>query len=112
MAGQQKTPQGGAERRRDATVIERRRRAQARPPKYKVVLYNDDHTPMTFVVALLEALFDKAPVEANALMLKIHRSGRGVAGVYTLEIAETKVAIVHRSATRQGYPLRAGVEEE
>ena len=70
-------------------MLERTREKQARPPKYKVVLYNDDYTPMQFVVNLLESVFRKSPVEANALMLQIHRGGKGIAGVYTHEVAET-----------------------
>jgi len=77
-----------------------------------VVLYNDDYTPMEFVVALLEQLFRKGPAEATQLMLQIHRSGSGVAGVYVLEVAETKVVQVHHLAEERGYPLRAGVEPE
>lgn len=98
------------ERGREA-VAEKTRKRVAQPPRFKVVLFNDDYTPMTFVVSLLESLFEKSPVESNALMLKIHRSGSGVAGIYTLEIAETKVASVHRLAESHGFPLRAGVEE-
>lgn len=83
----------------------------ARPPRFKVVLYNDDYTPMEFVVRLLESVFSKSPAESNQLMLRIHRSGSGVAGVYVLEVAETKVAMVHRLAEERGYPLRSGAEE-
>jgi ATP-dependent Clp protease adaptor protein ClpS len=83
-----------------------------RPPRFKVVLYNDDYTPMEFVVRLLESVFGKSPAESNQLMLRIHRSGSGVAGVYVLEVAETKVATVHRLAEERGYPLRAGAEAE
>jgi len=100
------------DRRREGAVAEKSRKSVAKPPRFKVVLYNDDYTPMAFVVALLETVFKKSPAESNALMLKIHRSGSGVAGVYTLEVAETKVATVHRMAEANGYPLRAGVVEE
>ncbi|MDJ0790221.1 MAG: ATP-dependent Clp protease adaptor ClpS [Myxococcota bacterium] len=93
-------------------LLEKKRSKQARPPRFKVVLYNDDYTPMGFVVSVLESIFKKSPAESTALMLRIHRSGFGVAGVYALEIAETKVAAVHRQAEQRGYPLRAGVEEE
>jgi ATP-dependent Clp protease adaptor protein ClpS len=92
-----------------ATATRRRTR---RPPKFKVILYNDDFTPMEFVVRVLEQIFHKSPAEATQLMLQIHKSGLGVAGVYVLEVAETKVASVHQAAERQGYPLRAGVEQE
>jgi ATP-dependent Clp protease adaptor protein ClpS len=76
------------------------------------VLHNDDYTPMGFVVSVLESVFRKSPAESTALMLRIHRSGSGVAGVYVLEVAETKVVTVHRMAEERGYPLRAGVEPE
>jgi ATP-dependent Clp protease adaptor protein ClpS len=106
------TPEGPSRerrrQRRSATqVLER----AATPPRFKVVLYNDDYTPMEFVVQLLEAVFGMGPSEATQTMLHIHRKGAGVAGVYVLEIAETKVATVHRLAEARGYPLRAGVEE-
>jgi ATP-dependent Clp protease adaptor protein ClpS len=96
---------------REGGVAEKRRTRVARPPRFKVVLYNDDYTPMEFVVRLLESVFGKGPAESNQLMLRIHRSGSGVAGVYVLEIAETKVVMVHRLAEERGYPLRAGTEE-
>ncbi len=105
-------PPSDPARRREGGVAEKTRKRVAKPPKFKVVLYNDDYTPMGFVVGVLESVFKKSPVEANALMLRIHRSGSGVGGVYTLEVAETKVATVHSMAERRGYPLRAGVEED
>jgi len=88
------------------------RKKVARPPRYKVILFNDDYTPMDFVVAILERIFGKGPSEATQIMLRIHNSGLGVAGVYVLEVAETKVALVHRAAEERGYPLRAGTEKE
>ena len=105
------TKKGGDVRRDHGVVLEERQRA-TRPPQYKVVLYNDDYTPMEFVVGLLESVFRKSPSEATQLMLQIHRQGSGVAGAYILEVAETKVATVHRLAEEHGYPLRAGVREE
>jgi ATP-dependent Clp protease adaptor protein ClpS len=103
---------GSADPRREGAVVTRTRPRLQRPPRFKVLLYNDDYTPMEFVVALLERLFDKGPSEATQIMLRIHNSGLGVAGVYVLEVAETKVAAVHRLAEDRGYPLRAGVEKE
>ncbi|MCH2187218.1 ATP-dependent Clp protease adaptor ClpS, partial [Myxococcota bacterium] len=88
------------------------RKKVARPDRYKVLLYNDDFTPMEFVVMILEKIFSKTPSAATQIMLQIHRSGLGVAGVFVLEIAETKVAAVHQAAEGRGYPLRAGVEKE
>jgi ATP-dependent Clp protease adaptor protein ClpS len=98
--------------RREGGVATATRRKVARPPRYKVVLYNDDYTPMEFVVAILEQIFGKGPSEATAIMLAIHKTGLGIAGVYVLEVAETKVALVHRAAEERGYPLQAGVEKE
>lgn len=88
------------------------RKKVSRPDKYKVLLYNDDFTPMEFVVMILEKNFGKGPAAATQIMLQIHRSGMGVAGVYLLEVAETKVAGVHKEAENRGYPLRAGLEKE
>jgi ATP-dependent Clp protease adaptor protein ClpS len=102
---------GDSWREREGGVAEKARSRVARPPRFKVVLYNDDYTPMEFVVRLLESVFGKSPAESNQLMLRIHRSGSGVAGVYVLEVAETKVVMVHRLAEERGYPLRAGAEE-
>jgi ATP-dependent Clp protease adaptor protein ClpS len=97
--------------RRESGVAEKSRTRVKRPPRFKVVLFNDDYTPMEFVVSLLESVFGKSPAESNQLMLRIHRSGSGIAGVYVLEVAETRVATVHRLAEERGYPLRAAVEE-
>ena len=98
--------------RRDGELATRVRGKVQRPARFKVLLYNDDYTPMEFVVLLLEKIFAKGPSEATAIMLAIHNSGLGVAGVYTLDIAETKVAAVHKAAEQRGYPLRAGAEKE
>jgi ATP-dependent Clp protease adaptor protein ClpS len=97
---------------RESGVATEERHKVARPKKYKVLLYNDDYTPMEFVVHLLEKVFSKGPSEATAIMLAIHNSGLGVAGVYVLDIAESKVAAVHAAAEERGYPLRSGLEEE
>jgi ATP-dependent Clp protease adaptor protein ClpS len=97
---------------REGGVATRTRQRVARPPRFKVILYNDDYTPMEFVVAVLEQVFRKSPAEATQLMLQIHRSGLGIGGVYVLEVAETKAATVHKLAEERGHPLRAGVEKE
>jgi len=96
----------------EAGVATQVRSKAVRPQRYKVLLYNDDYTPMEFVVSLLEQIFGKSPAAATQIMLAIHRTGLGVAGVFILEVAETKSAAVHSSAESQGYPLRSGVEKE
>lgn len=86
---------------------------ETRPPTmYKVVLLNDDFTSMEFVVQVLMQLFHHSQEGAVEIMLNIHKKGRGVCGVYTREIAETKVAQVHQLAKSHAYPLRATIEEE
>jgi len=101
-----------ADPRREGGVATKQRAQVSRPPRFKVILYNDDYTPMEFVVAVLEQVFGKGPAQATQIMLQIHKTGLGVAGVYVLEVAETKVATVHRLAEQRGYPLRSGVEKE
>jgi ATP-dependent Clp protease adaptor protein ClpS len=97
---------------REHGVATQERKQTKRPERFKVMLYNDDFTPMEFVVMVLEKLFGKSPAAATHIMLQIHRGGMGVAGVYVLEVAETKVTTVHRLAEQRGYPLRSGVEKE
>ena len=87
------------------------RRKTAVPRRFHVVLFNDDYTTVDFVVRLLESLFRKSPAEAMQVTMKVHREGRGIAGTYPREVAETKVIAVHEQAREAGYPLRAGLEE-
>lgn len=83
----------------------------AEPKMYKVVMLNDDYTSMDFVIDILMSIFHKSYQEAEAIMLDIHKKNRGVCGVYTYEVAETKVAQVSRLAREQGFPLKAVIEE-
>ena len=99
-------------RERDRGVETKDRPKSKKPPRFKVLLYNDDYTPMEFVVQILEKVFMKSPSAATQIMLQIHRGGMGVGGVYVLEIAETKSAAVLRMAEERGYPLRSGIEKE
>jgi len=80
------------------------------PALYKVLLHNDDYTTMEFVVLILEKLFHKSTAEATRIMLNVHQAGIGVAGVYTREVAETKVITVHSMARRHEYPLKCTME--
>jgi len=82
------------------------------PKQYKVILHNDDYTPMEFVVEILIDVFKKDELTATNIMLNVHNIGRGVCGVYTYEIAETKVARVHDLAQQYEYPLKASMEAE
>lgn len=81
------------------------------PRKYKVLLHNDDYTTMEFVVEILTTVFRKTMDEATQIMLKIHNDGVGVCGVYTVEVAETKVALVRQRAAHEGFPLKCTMEE-
>ncbi|GBF05073.1 ATP-dependent Clp protease adaptor protein ClpS [Deinococcus aerius] len=83
-----------------------------RPRLYRVLLLNDDYTPMEFVVEVLTRYFRKAEQEARLIMLAVHHKGQGVAGVYTRDVAETKVAQVTAHARREGHPLRLVAEPE
>jgi ATP-dependent Clp protease adaptor protein ClpS len=88
-------------------------RQKVEPPrKFKVVLYNDDYTPMDFVVTLLMQHFHKPKEDAVALTLKIHNGDRGIAGVYSREIAETKAHTVNSIARQHQHPFRAEAEPE
>jgi ATP-dependent Clp protease adaptor protein ClpS len=75
-----------------------------------VVLLNDDYTPMEFVVDVLETLFQKSPAEAYRIMMQVHVGGRGVAGIYPWEVAETKVDALLSRARGAGHPLQAIIE--
>ena len=83
-----------------------------RPPMYKVLLLNDDFTPMEFVVHVLERLFNMTHAQAIEIMLTVHRKGVAVVGVFSHEIAETKVAQVMELARRQQHPLQCTMEKE
>ena len=82
-----------------------------KPSLYRVIMLNDDFTPMDFVVSLLQSLFNKTSQEATEIMLQIHRAGVGVCGVYTYEVAEMKAAQVIEAARRSQHPLRCEVEK-
>jgi ATP-dependent Clp protease adaptor protein ClpS len=81
------------------------------PSLYGVVLLNDDYTPMQFVIDVLESVFQKSPAEAYRIMMQVHLSGRGVAGIYPWEVAETKVDTLMTRARADGHPLQATIED-
>jgi ATP-dependent Clp protease adaptor protein ClpS len=93
-------------------VKERTRTKKQDPTLYKVVLLNDDYSTMAFVVYVLETVFQKSPAEAYGITMQVHHQGRGLAGVYPLEIAETKVEELGLMARQAEYPLRATIEPE
>ncbi len=96
------------DRRHDTLVKERVRR----PQRYKVVMHNDDYTPMEFVVMILESVFHRTSAEASRIMLTVHTEGMGIAGVYSREIAETKAARTIQLARSEGFPLLVTAEPE
>lgn len=83
-----------------------------RPPMYKVILLNDDYTPMDFVVMVLESIFHKSHPDALEIMLQVHNKGAAVVGIYTRDIAETKVGEVIEHARINEYPLQCTVEKD
>lgn len=82
------------------------------PPLYRVLLHNDDYTTMEFVVEILMHVFHKPVGDATEIMLNVHHNGIGVCGVFTLEVAETKVDTVHALAKERGFPLKCSMERE
>ncbi|NOY70078.1 MAG: ATP-dependent Clp protease adaptor ClpS [Deltaproteobacteria bacterium] len=91
---------------RPATV-----RKVVEPPMYRVLLHNDDYTTMQFVVNILVAVFGKPFEQAFTIMLNVHRQGVGECGIYTYEVAETKVETVHKLAVESGFPLKSSMEK-
>jgi ATP-dependent Clp protease adaptor protein ClpS len=91
----------------DGTVVLERRTQKTRPPKmYQVVMLNDDYTPMEFVVIVIQEFFGKDLETATQIMLKIHLDGKGVCGVYSRDVAVTKVGQVLDAANKSGHPLQ------
>ena len=88
------------------------RRKTRQPRKYKVIFHNDDYTTMEFVIHVLKTYFHKSHPEATATMLRIHHQGRGVAGVYTRDVAATKIKQVTAEARADGMPLKLTMEPE
>ena len=83
-----------------------------KPKLYKVILLNDDYTPMEYVVALLKKVFNRNQDQAINIMLTVHKKGSGICGIYTLEIAETKVKTVNQMAKNDEHPLKCILEKE
>lgn len=83
-----------------------------KPSRYKVILHNDDYTTMEFVVYILMEIFKKSEAEAFSIMIMVHEKERGIAGIYSREIAETKIERVRREAKEAGFPLLCTMEKE
>lgn len=103
---------GGAEEENEAGVLLKTRPKTKKPDMYKVLLLNDDYTPMEFVVEILEKFFNKNKQESTDIMLHVHRRGVGICGIFTYEVAETKVAQVMDYARANEQPLQCSMEQE
>ena len=95
---------------RPTPVLDQETARLAPPPMYQVVLLNDDYTPMEFVIMILQRIFAKNSDEAARIMLKVHHEGRGICGVYTRDIAATKVEMVQQTAHAHQHPLQCLME--
>ncbi len=96
----------------DTSILTKTKSKTARPPMYKVMLLNDDYTPMEFVVHILERFFGLNHAQSFEIMLTVHKKGLAVVAVYSFEIAETKVAQVMDFARRHQHPLQCTMEKE
>ena len=99
------------ENRGETELLNRDEEKLKEPQEYMVVLLNDNYTTTEFVVEILQLIFHKKPQEAKRIMLNVHRKGRGTVGVYTWDIAQTKVSQVHSIAKQNDFPLKCVVEE-
>lgn len=104
------TPDGGDDGMERGVAVKTRAKTK-KPSMYRVILMNDDYTPMEFVVSILMGIFKKTSEEATRIMLNVHQTGIGTCGVYTFEIAETKVAQVMDAAKRNQHPLQCTLEK-
>ncbi len=95
----------------DGQIKERIREEVKEPEMYRVILLNDDYTTTDFVVEILVSIFHKSPIEAAKIMMDVHKKGRGIVGLYTFDIAATKIAQVHMKARESEYPLKCVMEK-
>ena len=101
----------GVDSNREVVVESEQEMEVQEPRKFRVLLHNDDYTPMDFVIRVLKVVFYKSEAEATRIMLAVHKQGIGQCGVFTAEVAETKVGMVHALARKEGFPLRSSMEE-
>ncbi len=95
----------------DGLAVQESRPKLAKPPMYKVFIMNDDYTPLDFVVEILESFFKKSREEATEIMLLVHNSGKGLCGVYSRDVAETKVMQVNDYSKESNHPLLCTLEQ-
>jgi len=96
----------------EVPVIQTEKPELKKPPMYKVIMLNDDYTPMDFVVELLRVYFAKSEEDATKIMLQIHHQGQAICGIYPRDIAESKVAQVESYCVSQGHPLKCVTEAD
>ena len=107
MSDEKNTPDW---QRESDTVVEESRPMLKKPRMFQVILLNDDYTPMEFVVELIEQFFYKSRENATRIMLSIHAEGKGVCGIYTEDVAETKAAVVNQYSMDHQHPLLCEIE--
>lgn len=94
------------------TIISEKSKIKIKKPKnYKVIMYNDDFTTMEFVVGILLQIFNKKIEEANKIMLDVHKKGKGIAGIYSYDIAVSKLNTAMKISESEGFPLKLAIEE-
>ena len=96
----------------DSNLAVKERIKVQKPPLYVVILHNDDYTTMEFVIEILVTVFQKDQDQAFQIMLDVHKKGTGVCGVYSREVAETKVNLVHQKAAEASFPLKCSMQKE
>jgi ATP-dependent Clp protease adaptor protein ClpS len=96
----------------NANAIEKTKIKEKVPKNYKVIMHNDDFTTMEFVVAVLEDIFNKSSIEANNIMMEVHKNKFGIAGIYPYDIAVSKTNKAMNLAKKEGFPFKLTVEEE
>ncbi|NQV47570.1 MAG: ATP-dependent Clp protease adapter ClpS [Rhodospirillaceae bacterium] len=112
MANRPKNNEDGNSNGPEVGVVIKSRPKTKKPTMYKVLMLNDDYTPMEFVVHVLERFFSKSQEEATRIMLNVHQRGVGICGVYTYEVAETKATQVMDLAREHQHPLQCTIEKD
>lgn len=110
MVHQEESPNESGDESGSDVAVEEGRPKLKEPPKYAVLLHNDDYTTMEFVIEVLQRFFNKQGEEAVQITLRVHQQGKGVAGIYSREIAETKAMQVNEAARSRGFPLKCTAE--